>query len=47
MAEKPTEAAQMAAARPKVSLPELEWVVVWLKVSRTIERASCGTTTAR
>ena len=47
MAEKPTEAAQRPAARPKMSFPPEEWVVVWLKVSRTSLKASAGTTRAR
>jgi hypothetical protein len=45
--EKPTEADQIAATRPKVSLPLDALAVVSLKVSRTVPRASCGMTMAR
>jgi hypothetical protein len=47
MAEMPTEADQMEAMRPKVSLPEEAAAVVSLKVARTVPRAEVGMTRAR
>src|ERR1035438_7251257 len=47
MAEIPTEADQMAAIVPKVSLSELAAAVVSLKVLSTVPRADLGITSAR
>lgn len=47
MAEMPTEADQIAATSPKVSLPEVAAEVVSLKVSSTVPRAAVGRTRAR
>jgi hypothetical protein len=46
MAEMPTEADQMEAMRPKVSLPEVAAAVVSLKVESTVPMAEVGITRA-
>ena len=47
MAEKPTEADQRAATRPKVILPVVATAAVSLKVSTTMLKAERGMTRAR
>ena len=47
MAEKPTEADQIAKTSPKVSFPLVAVAVVSLNVSSTVPKAECGMTTAR
>jgi len=46
MAEIPTEADQIAAISPKVSLPEVAEAVVSLKVASTAPSAEVGMTSA-